>query len=166
MTDSRYVGRVEDVIIDDEVFPFARTLHAIEINIGSLQLENDPDSSAPMVFPASAGPHVDGVMICYDASNAESFTHVESLIRRIRPRRIPFMVLALKSDLQEAVNERATFELLKKYDSGLALVSTKDSVKKHSMRMSFDWILKAVFRERREYFYRVIAGTLVIRIIL
>lgn len=146
---SRRVGRVDEIIIDDEVFPFARILHILEVDIDSLKLESDIKSQLPPLATGFAGPQVDGVMICYDASSTSSFVYIESLVRRIAARGISFMVLALKSDLPEIISEQETYSMVKKYDAGLVVASSKDPLKKDAMYKSFTYITKAIFRKRR-----------------
>lgn len=53
----------------------AGTLRVLEVDLTELKLSNPSNS----VWPESA-PNVDGVIVCYDASNEKSFVHVEKLI--------------------------------------------------------------------------------------
>ena len=65
-----------------------------------------------------------------------------------RALKLPTVVLACKSDLETEVEPQRALDILQKYDVGLVEVSnTADG--KEKMRRSFDWLLKAIYRERR-----------------
>jgi hypothetical protein len=64
---------------------------------------------------------------------------------------ISILVLACKSDLDGAIDPQKAIEVLLRYDVGLVEVSNTHEGKE-KMRRSFDWLLKAIFRERGSYF--------------
>ena len=67
-----------------------------------------------------------------------------------RARKLPTVVLACKSDLDTQVEPQQALEVLQKYDVGLVEVANT-AEGKEKMRRSFDWLLKAIYRERRMY---------------
>ncbi|KAJ6604672.1 ras guanine nucleotide exchange factor domain-containing protein [Mycena vulgaris] len=107
------VGRIRDGF---EEYP----LHVIEADVAKTTLDDSvwPDGS----------PAIDGVIMCYDASDPDSFLPVEGLLQRYRAMMIPTVVLACKSDLERLSNVQ---------ESG-----------KKKMRQAFEWLIKAVFRGR------------------
>lgn len=113
-------------------------------------------------------PAVDGVIICYDASSKGSFQPVEALLSQsripllpiyippnsshsggYREMKLPLVVLACKSDLTQEIDPQAALEVLRKYDVGLVEVSLVKDGGKEKMKRSFDWLLRAVLRDRR-----------------
>ena len=61
------------------------------------------------------------------------------------------MVLACKSDLERRVDPKlAALVLLKQYDSGLVEATKESETGKDRMRKSFEWLVKAILRERSE----------------
>ncbi|KAG7099241.1 hypothetical protein E1B28_001104 [Marasmius oreades] len=121
-------------------------LTVIEVDITDAMLE----SSISPVDNLPEALKVDGVIICYDASVESSFTPVEDLLRGYRNLQLPVIVLACKSDLDRQVDPETAAEVLQQYDAGLVEVSSSESGKE-KMKRSFDWILKAVVRDRRSF---------------
>ncbi|KAF9270242.1 ras GEF [Marasmius fiardii PR-910] len=121
-------------------------LTVIEVDITDNMLESSisPIDNLPEALK------VDGVIICYDASVESSFTPVEDLLRGYRNLQLPVIVLACKSDLDRRVDPETAAEVLQQYDAGLVEVSSNESGKE-KMKRSFDWILKAVVRDRRSF---------------
>jgi GTPase SAR1 family protein len=140
---SRYTRRVGRVT-HNENSPDC-PLHVLEVEASICNLDNS-DSKGP--FWPEGAPRVDGVLICYDASDEESFTPVENLLKGYRALKLPTVVLACKSDLVRQVEPQQALELLQQYDVGLVEVTNGEDAGKAKMRRSFDWILKAIFRER------------------
>jgi hypothetical protein len=60
------------------------------------------------------------------------------------------MVLACKSDLAKQVDPKLALELLRRYDSGLVEATKESGVGKDRMRRSFEWLIKAILRDRSE----------------
>lgn len=60
------------------------------------------------------------------------------------------MVLACKSDLERRVDPKLALVLLKQYDSGLVEATKESETGKDRMRKSFEWLVKAILRERSE----------------
>ncbi|KAF7320321.1 Ras guanyl-nucleotide exchange factor [Mycena kentingensis (nom. inval.)] len=128
------VGRIRDGV---EEHP----LHVIEADVSKISLEE-------AIWPEGS-PDIDGVIMCYDASDADSFLPVEGLLRRFRAMMIPTLVLACKSDLERRVDPQgAAADFLQLYDNGLVEVSNAHESGKKKMRQAFEWLIKAVFRGR------------------
>ncbi|KAJ7492597.1 ras guanine nucleotide exchange factor domain-containing protein [Mycena latifolia] len=128
------VGRIRDGF---EEYP----LHVIEADVSKTTLDDSvwPDGSPP----------IDGVIMCYDASDPDSFLPVEGLLQRYRAMMIPTVVLACKSDLERRVDPQgAAADFLQLYDNGLVEVSNAQESGKKKMRQAFEWLIKAVFRGR------------------
>ncbi|KAL0571812.1 hypothetical protein V5O48_010142 [Marasmius crinis-equi] len=119
-------------------------LNVIEVDITDAMLE----SSISPVDNLPEALKVDGVIICYNASVEASFTPVEDLLRGYRNLQLPVIVLACKSDLERQVDPQTAAEVLQQYDAGLVEVNSSEQGKE-KMKRSFDWILKAVIRDRR-----------------
>ena len=64
-----------------------------------------------------------------------------------RALKLPTVVLACKSDLERQLEPQKALEVLQVYDVGLVEVANTPEGKE-KMRRSFDWLLKAIFRER------------------
>ncbi|KAF4605237.1 hypothetical protein EYR40_004020 [Pleurotus pulmonarius] len=141
---SRYTQRVGRASRNDS-HPDC-SLYVIEIDIVASRL--DPPPSKATAWPEGT-PRVDGVIICYDASDEASFTPVESLLKGYRATlKLPVIVLACKSDLQRRVYPELAVELLQEYDVGLVEVNATEDSGKDRLRRSFEWILKVIFRTR------------------
>lgn len=69
---------------------------------------------------------------------------------RLHLLKLPFMVLACKSDLERRVDPKLALVLLKQYDSGLVEATKESETGKDRMRKSFEWLVKAILRERSE----------------
>ena len=138
----------------------AESLRVIEVDLAELKLLNSSSS----VWPESA-PQIDGVIICYDASDAQSFTHVEKLTRLWRlllahiyhshllsdgfqRMMLPTVVMACKSDMDSVINPQATAAMLYRYQVGLVEVTTHERFGKDKMRRCFEWMIQSVYRKR------------------
>ncbi|KAJ7487620.1 ras guanine nucleotide exchange factor domain-containing protein [Mycena galericulata] len=133
-TYSLRVGRIRDGFEE-------YSLHVIEADVSKTTLDDSvwPDGSPP----------IDGVIMCYDASDPDSFLPVEGLLQRYRAMMIPTVVLACKSDLERRVDPQgAATDFLQLYDNGLVEVSNAHESGKKKMRQAFEWLIKAVFRGR------------------
>lgn len=64
--------------------------------------------------------------------------------------KLPTVVLACKSDLERRVEPEMALEVLQQYDVGLVEVANTPEYGKEKMKRSFDWLLRAIFRARRE----------------
>ncbi|EAU93003.2 hypothetical protein CC1G_06723 [Coprinopsis cinerea okayama7 len=115
-------------------------LHAVEIDVPSSITALPP---LPKDLPA-----LDGVIICYDSSNATSFQPVEMLLKGYRAKKLPIIVLACKTDLERRIEPDRASELLQEYDVGLVEVTSTQDSGKGKMRQSFDWLVKAVFQSQ------------------
>ncbi|KAF7347815.1 Ras guanyl-nucleotide exchange factor [Mycena venus] len=128
------VGRIRDGFEE-------YALHVIEADVSKTTLDD-------AVWPEGS-PGIDGVIMCYDASDSDSFLPVEGLLQRFRAMMIPTVVLACKSDLERRVDPQgAAADFLQLYDNGLVEVSNASESGKKKMRQAFEWLIKAVFRGR------------------
>ncbi|KAJ6575137.1 ras guanine nucleotide exchange factor domain-containing protein [Mycena capillaripes] len=128
------VGRIRDGFEE-------YALHVIEADVSKTNLDD-------AVWP-DGSPGIDGVIMCYDASDPDSFLPVEGLLQRFRAMMIPTVVLACKSDLERRVDPQgAAADFLQLYDNGLVEVSNAQESGKKKMRQAFEWLIKAVFRGR------------------
>jgi hypothetical protein len=138
-------------------------LNVIEIDLAASQL------GAPLPIQTDM-PRVDGVLICYDASNLESFQHVEGLLRKLalpflsqtghkytlpigkyRAMRLSTVVLASKSDLEKQVDPQMAIEIIQQYDVGLVEVTNATAAGREKMQRSFQWIMKSIRAARRMF---------------
>ncbi|KAJ6519841.1 ras guanine nucleotide exchange factor domain-containing protein [Mycena sanguinolenta] len=128
------VGRIKDGFEE-------YALHVIEADVSKTTLDD-------AVWPQGS-PGIDGVIMCYDASDPDSFLPVEGLLQRFRTMMIPTVVIACKSDLERRVDPQgAANDFLQLYDNGLVEVSNASENGKKKMRQAFEWLIKAVFRGR------------------
>ncbi|KAJ3824976.1 ras guanine nucleotide exchange factor domain-containing protein [Lentinula raphanica] len=119
-------------------------LHVIEVDVAAELLQ-------PPISPLDLLPEalkIDGVIVCYDASDKNSFKNVEDLLSAYRSLQIPVIVFACKSDLERKVDPLSACETLSQYDVGLVEVDHSDAGK-DKMKRSFDFLLIAIVRERR-----------------
>ncbi|KAJ7786334.1 ras guanine nucleotide exchange factor domain-containing protein [Mycena metata] len=122
------VGRIRDGFEE-------YALHVIEADVSKTTLDD-------AVWP-DGSPTIDGVIMCYDASDSDSFLPVEGLLQRFRAMMIP------TSDLERRVDPQgAAADFLQLYDNGLVEVSNAQESGKKKMRQAFEWLIKAVFRGR------------------
>jgi GTPase SAR1 family protein len=152
-SDSRRTGRIPSDALPEG------SLLVIEVDV-------PPDLSDLPQLPPDLPP-IDGIVVCYDASNPTTFQPVETLLRTsslrdlffapdnaiggYRAVKLPVIVLACKADLERRIEPDRALETLQEYDVGLVEVTTAQDGK-GKMRQSFDWLLKAVFRARRKRF--------------
>lgn len=141
-------------------------LHVLEFEVPAVV---DPLSSSNWSLCPEGAPRLDGVIICYDASDEASFRPVEGLLRKsslcleilnlksichlggYRAMKLPTLVLACKSDLTKQIEPLKAVAVLQRYDVGLVEVSG-DEIGKEKIRRSVSWLLKAIFRQRRASF--------------
>lgn len=69
------------------------------------------------------------------------------------------MVLACKSDLTRVVDPKEALDLVKRYDSGLVEATKESSAGKGRMRRSFEWLIKAILRDRSMHLFLAFAHT-------
>lgn len=65
--------------------------------------------------------------------------------------KVSFVVLACNSDLPRQVEPQYTLEVLQKYDVGLVEVAKAQEQGKEKSRRAFEWLIKAVFRDRSSF---------------
>ncbi|KAF8078601.1 ras guanine nucleotide exchange factor domain-containing protein [Lyophyllum atratum] len=134
---SRRVGAIRNQDTPDS------PLHVIEIDVPTEPLE-----PGELDWPDSLST-INGVIICYDASDRLSFQPVEGLLRGYQAMKLPLIVLACKSDLPHEVEPERALEVLEQYDVGLVEVAKAHEKGMSKMRRTFEWILKAVARDKR-----------------
>ncbi|EGO02465.1 hypothetical protein SERLA73DRAFT_165636 [Serpula lacrymans var. lacrymans S7.3] len=93
-------------------------------------------------------PQVDGIFVCYDASDNSSFEPVARFLRMSHPFRLPTVGLACKSDLNTTVDPQIASELFQGFDLGLVEVSIVQDDGKTKMGKSFNWILRSILLTR------------------
>lgn len=69
-----------------------------------------------------------------------------------RSLKVPTLVLACKSDLERQIDPEEAVAILCPYDVGLVEVTSVDDPGKTKLRQSFNFLLKAIFRNRRLFF--------------
>ena len=65
--------------------------------------------------------------------------------------KLPFVVLACNSDLPRQVEPENALEVLQQYDVGLVEVARAQEQGKEKSRRAFEWLIKAVFRDRSSF---------------
>ncbi|KAJ9108570.1 hypothetical protein QFC19_002286 [Naganishia cerealis] len=142
---SRYVTAV-----DTGKPPRKRLVEILEIDIRAVRRLDSP-SAAPSIWPAIL-PRIDGVMVCYDASNVDSLIGLPEVVRDLC-HHLPAMVIACKSDpeplVELAIKPIEGNEIGAPYGIGLVELSVLGQQGRHKMRMSFGWMLKAISKQRR-----------------
>ncbi|KAI0068347.1 ras GEF [Artomyces pyxidatus] len=123
-------------------------LSVLEVDASVL---SDNTGSGGYVWPVGA-PRLDGVIVCYDVSRQDSFSHVEDLLRSFRDLKLPIVVFACKCDLERHVESPQVYHRLKQIDVGLVEVTVFHDNGKNQLRLGFDWLLKSIARERRRSF--------------
>ncbi|KZT30401.1 ras GEF [Neolentinus lepideus HHB14362 ss-1] len=124
-----------------------RILGIMEVDVPARNLDHISTSSGP-VWPGGA-PDIQGVLICYDSSDDTSFQPIERLLREYRELKLPTVVVACKSDLERRVPTREGHSLASSFDTGIVEVSDIDGPGTEKMQRCFDWLLRAVFKEKR-----------------
>ncbi|TFK57283.1 ras GEF [Heliocybe sulcata] len=124
-----------------------RVLGLMEVDVPARNLDHVSTSAGP-VWPGGA-PDIQGVLICYDSSDETSFQPVERLLREYRELKLPTVVVACKSDLERRVPTRKGHSLASSFDTGIVEVSEVDDAGTEKMQRCFDWLLRAIFKEKR-----------------
>ena len=118
----------------------------------------------------------DGVMICYDATRSESFQPVRSLLRKppqssdsmhlfhrtvdaYRSQSIPTIVMQCKSELRHEIESDTASSTSERYDTGLIEVSHSTQQGKEKMKQSFQWMFKAILRQRGMLFLQAFCSS-------
>ncbi|KAH8118477.1 ras GEF [Phellopilus nigrolimitatus] len=116
------------------------------IEIGTQDLEQADGGLCDVVWPSSL-PKIDGVYVLYDASDRSSFRHVEDLIRGYYNFRLPYIVLACKSDLPHRIAPADAANVIYKYDGGIVEISNND-VGKEKAKRCVGVLMRGVRRRR------------------
>ncbi|KAF9015183.1 ras guanine nucleotide exchange factor domain-containing protein [Cyathus striatus] len=129
---------------------FNEGTHAFPLHIVEVDIPQSTEPTIPYDLPwPEDQPPLDGILICYDSSNAASFQPVEGLLQSSSALKLPIIVLACKVDLERQLEPEKALEILQPYDVGLVEVTSALDGGKSKMRQSFDFLLKAILRERR-----------------
>ncbi|KAH7883606.1 ras guanine nucleotide exchange factor domain-containing protein [Phlebopus sp. FC_14] len=110
-------------------------------------------------------PRVDAIVVCYDTGDAFSFAPIANFLRahntlcRISSSRAPLelirsmkysvIAVALKSDLEVAIDPQISSTLFEKHDVGLVEVSHVGEAGKAKMRKVFKYLLKTMVRSTK-----------------
>ncbi|KAJ3750360.1 ras guanine nucleotide exchange factor domain-containing protein [Lentinula detonsa] len=119
-------------------------LHVIEVDVIA-ELFKSPISPLDYLPEALK---IDGAIICYDASDEASFRPVEDLLKAYRSLQLQVIVIACKSDLEKKIDPASASEILGQYNVGLVEVNHSEDGKA-KIKRSFDYLLRAILRERR-----------------
>ncbi|EJD47712.1 kinase-like protein [Auricularia subglabra TFB-10046 SS5] len=107
-------------------------------------LDKDTLSAWPVGLP-----RMDGVVLCYDATDASSFDAVPTLLQDCHDLCLSTVLVACKTDLPrpEAVDARSASERAGAYQIGLIEVGTSGDGKR-KMRDTFGWLMRDIARSR------------------
>ncbi|PAV21147.1 ras GEF [Pyrrhoderma noxium] len=119
-------------------------LTLIEISIQ--ELEHVDGEIHGDVWP-SVLPKIDGAFVLYDASDRSSFIHIEELIHGYYKNRIPYIVLACKSDLPHLISPADSSNVASKYDGGIVEISNNEAGRDKTKRC-VGVLLRGVCRRR------------------
>ncbi|KAH7104399.1 hypothetical protein BKA62DRAFT_694562 [Auriculariales sp. MPI-PUGE-AT-0066] len=91
-------------------------------------------------------PIVDGVLICYDASDATTFNDVPALLEGFQAAHLPTVLLGCKSDLPRQVSPDHASDQAARNGAGLIEVSLRSERERKKMRKAFSWMCKSISR--------------------
>ncbi|KAI1797867.1 ras GEF [Ganoderma leucocontextum] len=152
-----YLGPPEEVTVDIQCGQGAFT-YTTRRGVMSANLTGEPECSL-RVLEADISPFSlndtrgiwadatgvwDGIVICFDVTDANSLGHVEDLLRTFRP--APCIVVACKSELEHAVNLDDVNALVRQHDAGIVCATNVDESGKERMRNVFRWITLSIRR--------------------
>ncbi|KAF5390357.1 hypothetical protein D9757_002906 [Collybiopsis confluens] len=119
-------------------------LHVIEVDV-TAEMMQSPISPLDYLPEALK---VDGVVVCYDASDEASFRPVEDLLRAYWELKLSMIVIACKSDMEGQVDPGLASEILSQYGAGLVEVNYSESGR-GKIKKSFQFLLQVILKERR-----------------
>ncbi|KAI7957144.1 hypothetical protein MJO28_004239 [Puccinia striiformis f. sp. tritici] len=100
-------------------------------------------------------PHLDGVLLCYDAMDPHALDHLRPLLHSFWTRGgISLIVLACKADKDEKKNATSPLkaaELVNVYGTGMIQLDGGLDDPNKKMRNSFNWIVKTIKEARGEH---------------
>ncbi|KAF8973945.1 ras guanine nucleotide exchange factor domain-containing protein [Flammula alnicola] len=140
----RYVRRTGIVTLEEPASP-GGSPHDQVIEV--IEVEVQTTNNGLLKWPQGLPP-IDGIIICYDSSHKSSYQPVEGLLKGYRSMILPIMVLGCKADLEHEVQPFDVLAMLKQYDTGLIEVSNTSDSGKGKMKQSFQYLLKAILRQR------------------
>lgn len=89
-------------------------------------------------------PLVDGIIVCYDYGDASSFSPIPNFLQLISAMKCSKITVALKSDLEAAIDPKEVIGLLDKYHVGLVLVDNSGDAGRMKMRKVFNFFFKSL----------------------
>lgn len=95
------------------------------------------------VTRVTALPPVHGIFVCYDSADASSFAPVPDFLRLINPTKHCAVAIALKSDLEPAVDRTMSVNLFAEHDIKVAAVDLSDAGR-IKMRKAFGYMLRSL----------------------
>lgn len=152
--------RTGNILLDQQPESPGGTPQAFDV----LEVEAQTTSDGLLKWPEGL-PIIDGVIICFDYSDMNSCQPVEGLlsqcclhkacfsififfVEHYRSTTVPVMVLGCKSELKHEVDAHDVVNMLGRYDTGLIEVSNANDGGKNKMKQSFDYLIKAILRQR------------------
>ncbi|PWZ01775.1 ras GEF [Testicularia cyperi] len=121
-----------------------RTIEVLEID--ATVLLNGP--SKRFAWPKFL-PHIDAVILCYDASEIASFRGMSELLENFAIANLSTVMLACKSEVHpKAVDPYYASDMASVYNVGLAECSVKSDEGKKRMRDCFSYLVKEVAKAR------------------
>ncbi|KZW02499.1 kinase-like protein [Exidia glandulosa HHB12029] len=93
-------------------------------------------------------PHMDGVVVCYDAADPPSFDAVPALLRDFHAFGISTVLAACKSDMPSQVLPHVVSECIRPYDINLVEVSSMTEAGRKKMRDTFNWLMRDIARTK------------------
>ncbi|KAF8509830.1 hypothetical protein JB92DRAFT_3119551 [Gautieria morchelliformis] len=134
----RYGSRTINAPRDDE-----KVAHVLELDSNVLSLDS-PGGAWPKELPP-----IDGVLVCYDASDPASFARVPDLLACYHALHLSAVAMACKCDLDKKVLPHHASERAAPYNVGLVEVTSLTDFGKRKMRHCFHWIIRAVQKSKR-----------------
>ncbi|KAF8591835.1 ras GEF [Ramaria rubella] len=136
----RYGTRTMNAPRDEETIKIAQVL---EVASDTLCLDS-PDGAWPEGLPS-----IDGVLVCYDASDPASFARVPDLLACYHSLHLSAVAMACKCDLEKKILPHHASERVAPYNVGLVEVTSTTDVGKRKMRHCFHWLIRAIEKARR-----------------
>lgn len=121
-----------------------RTIEVLEMDISVLMSGSGKGFTCPKFLP-----HIDAVIVCYDASSVSSFKYMSELLEFLHMESLDKVMLACKSDLEpKAVDPFYASEMAGSYNVGLAECTVHSEEGKKRMRDCFSYLVKEVAKSR------------------
>jgi len=118
--------------------PGLETTRILEINSAIL---------SPGALWPEGWPRLDGVILCYDASNPDSFKRIPELVSGYHAKPLPMIVVACKTE-STAMSPETAADILDPFHVGLVEATATTEKGKDKMRMALAWTIQAILRRR------------------